>query len=149
MVGVEKSSSARRVNSRSALAAFDKSSRSRKRTVERGSVHTRLLFSHTAPLRISPSVCAILQHSAQRNVPLHVVFSRAVYLLNIPKSFHRTSTKLLGAAEARRAHNPEDARSKRAAASFLHFWSISIFLLGDSGCRIVDETTSAMLPIQH
>jgi hypothetical protein len=31
----------------------------------------------------------------------------------------------------------------------LHFWSISIFLLGDSGCRIVDETTSAMLPIQH
>jgi hypothetical protein len=29
------------------------------------------------------------------------------------------SSKLLGAAEARRAHNPEDARSKRAAARTL------------------------------
>jgi hypothetical protein len=35
--------------------------------------------------------------------------------------------QLIGAAEARRAHNPEDARSKRASATCLHCFLFALF----------------------
>jgi hypothetical protein len=41
----------------------------------------------------------------------YITYCNAVFFID------QSTTKLLGAAEARRAHNPEDARSKRAAAS--------------------------------
>ena len=41
---------------------------------------------------------------------------------------NQSTTKLLGAAEARRAHNPEDARSKRAAARSLYIFFLHFFV---------------------
>ena len=71
-------------------------------------------FTHTSPptpTTILSSRCLIYPHST-------IVFIKFPSL-----------KQLRGAAEARRAHNPEVTRSKRVAANFLHLFFPLLFLL--------------------